>query len=142
MAGSAELTPFFERMRAGPDLPVGESYVAGLREPNGGAISVEITLPADIVERTVLTGTGLSISLAPDGHLVLDADGVDDETLEAASVAGGLGNQTVESLVAGCLDPELLAGDDDAVEDLTLLRAQLVRALAQLDDTLGRLRQT
>ena len=141
MAGNAELTPFFERMRAGPDLPVGESYVAGLRGPNGGAISVEITLPAEIVERTVLTSAGLSISLAPDGRLVLDADGVDDETLEAASVAGGLGNQTVESLVASCLDPELLAGDDDAVEDLTSLRAQLVRALAQLDDTLGRLRQ-
>jgi hypothetical protein len=141
MAGNAELTPFFERMRAGPDLPAGESYVAGLRGPNGGAISVEITLPAEIVERTVLTSAGLSISLAPDGRLVLDADGVDDETLEAASVAGGLGNQTVESLVASCLDPELLAGDDDAVGDLTLLRAQLVRALAQLDDTLGRLRQ-
>jgi hypothetical protein len=142
MAGNAELTPFFERMRAGPDLPVGESYVAGLREPNGGAIRVEITLPAEIVERTVLTGAGLSISLAPDGRLVLDADEVDDETLEAASLAGGLGSQTVESLVASCLDPELLAGDDDAVGDLTLLRAQLVRALAQLDDTLGRLRQT
>jgi hypothetical protein len=123
-------------------MPTGESYVAGLREPNGGAISVEITLPAEIVERTVLTGAGLSISLEPDGRLVLDADGVDDETLEAASVAGGLGNQTVESLVASCLDPELLAGDDDPVGDLKLLRAQLVRALAQLDDTLGRLRQT
>jgi hypothetical protein len=140
MAENAELTPFFERMRAGPDLPVGESYVAGLREPNGGSISVEIKLPAEIVERTVLTGAGLSISLAPDGRLVLDADGVDDDTLEAASAAGGWGDQTVESLVAACVDPELLAGDDEAVDDLTLLRAQLVRALALLDGTLERLR--
>ena len=142
MTGKAELTPFSERVESGPHSPAGERYVAGLREANGGAISVEITLPAEIVERTVLIGAGLSISLAPDGRLVLDADGVDDETLEAASAAGGLGDQTVESLVAACLEPELLAGDDDAVEDLTLLRAQLVRALAQLDDTLGRLRQS
>jgi hypothetical protein len=49
--------------------------------------------------------------------------------------------QTLESLVAGCLDPELLAGEDDAVGDLTSLRAQLVRALAQLDGTLERLKQ-
>jgi hypothetical protein len=49
--------------------------------------------------------------------------------------------QTLESLVAGCLDPELLAGEEDAIGDLTALRAQLVRALAQLDGTLGRLKQ-
>jgi hypothetical protein len=50
-------------------------------------------------------------------------------------------SRTLESLVGACLDPELLAGEDDAVGDLTSLRAQLVRALAQLDRTVARLKQ-
>jgi hypothetical protein len=86
----------------------------------------------------VLAGSGLSISLAPDGRLLLDADGLSDEALEAANKAL---EQSLESLVASCLDPEMLAGEDDAVGDLTSLRAQLVRALAQLDGTIERLRQ-
>jgi hypothetical protein len=133
------LTPYFERLQAAK-FPGEESYVAGLRESKASMISVEISIPAEIVERTVLTAAALSVSIAPDGHLVLDTDAVDDDTLEAASEAGGLSNQTVESLVAACLDPELLAGDDKALSDLTLLRAQLVRALAQVDGTLERLR--
>ena len=61
--------------------------------------------------------------------------------MQAASAAGGLREQTLESLVSSCLDPELLAGEDNAVGDLTGLRGQLVRALAQLDGTLERLKQ-
>jgi hypothetical protein len=61
--------------------------------------------------------------------------------MASANVAGGVREQTLESLVTACLDPELLASEDDAVGDLTLLRAQLVRALAQLDATLERLKQ-
>jgi hypothetical protein len=102
---------------------------------------VEIRLPAELVEQAVLVGSQLSVSLAPDGRLLLDADGLADETLRAASAAGPVRRQTVESLVAACLDPELLAGEDDAVGELTTLREQLVRALAQLDGTLERLKQ-
>ena len=138
--GKAELTPFFKRDRSTDDPVARDGYVAGLREANGAAIGVEITLPAEMVDRAVLTDARLSVSLAPDGHLVLDADGLDDETLEAATAAGGLDRQTLESLVTACLDPELLAGDEDAVAELTALRTQLVRALAQLDRTLDRLK--
>ena len=73
-----------------------DGYVAGLREPNGAAIGVEITLPAELVEQTVLIGSRLSVGLAPDGRLVLDAEGLGDETLQAASAAGGLREQTLE----------------------------------------------
>jgi hypothetical protein len=140
MTGKTELTPFFRRDRSNDDPIAGEGYVAGLREVSGAGINVEITLPAEMVERTVLTDARLSVSLAPDGHLVLDADGLDDETLEAASAAGGLDRQTLESLVADCVDPELLAGEEDAARELTALRGQLVRALAQLDRTLEQLK--
>jgi hypothetical protein len=141
MTQTVELSPFFERAETSRQGFPADGYVAGLREPNGAAVGVEITLPAELVEQTVLIGSRLSVGLAPDGRLVLDAEGLGDETLLTASAAGGLRDQTLESLVANCLDPELLAGEDDAVGELTGLREQLVRALAQLDGTLERLKQ-
>jgi len=141
MTQTIELSPFFERAETSCDGFPADSYVAGFRDPNGATIGVEITLPGELVDHTVLSASRLSVSLAPDGRLVLDAEGLSDETLAAASATGALGRQTLESLVAACLDAELLAGEDDAIGDLTSLRAQLVRALARLDGTLERLKQ-
>jgi len=141
MSESVEVSPFFERGRTSHDGFPAERYVAGLRETSGDGIGVEITLPAEIVQRTVLTGARLSVSLSPEGRLVLDGEGLSDEVLEAASAAGGLRDQTLESLVSGCLNLDLLGGEDDPVGDLTALREQMVRALAQLDATLEELRK-
>ena len=141
MSESVEVSPFFERGRTSHDGFPAERYVAGLRETSGDGIGVEITLPAEIVQRTVLTGARLSVSLSPEGRLVLDGEGLSDEVLEAASAAGGLRDQTLESLVSGCLNLDLLGGEDDPVGDLTALRGQMVRALAQLDATLEELKK-
>ena len=141
MRESVEVSPFFERGETGHDGFPAESYVAGLRETGDDGIGVEITLPAEIVERTVLTGSRLSVSLSPEGRLVLDGDGLSDDVLEAASAAGGLRDQTLESLVSGCLNLDFLGGEDDPVGDLTALRGQMVRALAQLDATLEELKK-
>jgi len=141
MTQTVQLSAFFERSERDRDGFPAESYVAGFRELNGSAISVEIILPADLVEQTVLSNSRLSVGLASDGRLVLDAEGLGGQTMASANVAGGVREQTLESLMTACLDPELLASEDDAVGDLTLLRAQLVRALAQLDATLERLKQ-
>ena len=97
-------------------------------------------MPAEVVDRAVLVRARLSIDLAPDGRLFLDSDDVDDETLEAASAAGGVAGQTLESLITAYLDPELLAGETDALRELTQLRGQLDRALAVLDATLARMK--
>jgi hypothetical protein len=136
MSETVEVSPFFKRGETGHDGFPAESYVAGLRETGGDGIGVEITLPAEIVERTVLSGARLSVSLSPEGRLVLDAEGLSDDVLEAASAAGGLRDQTLETLVSGCLNMDFLGGEDDPVGDLTALRGQMVRALAQLDATL------
>jgi hypothetical protein len=93
------------------------------------------------VDRVVLTSVRLSVSLSPEGRLVLDGEGLSDEVLEAASAAGGLRDQTLESLVSGCLNLDLLGGEDDPIGDLTALREQIVRALAQLDATLEELKK-
>ena len=125
--------------RAGLDAHKVEDVVTGCVSQAGEG--VEVTLPAEIVERTVLTGARLSVSLSPEGRLVLDGEGLSDEVLEAASAAGGVRDQTLESLVSGCLNLDLLGGEDDPVGDLTALRGQMVRALAQLDATLEELRK-
>jgi hypothetical protein len=141
MSDTVEVSPFFERGRTSHEGFPAESYVAGLRETSGDGIGVEITLPAEIVDRTVLIGARLSVGLSPEGRLVLDGDGLSDEVLEAASAAGGLHDQTLEYLVSGCLNLDLLGGEDDPVGDLTALREQMVRVLAQLDATLEELKK-
>ena len=139
MTDNVEVTPFFRRGETSHDDLPSETYVAGFRCAKGTAGGVEVTLPAAIVDRIVLTGAQLSVSLSPEGRLVLDGEGLSDEVLMAASAAGGIHQQTLESLVAGCLNADLLSGEDDPVGDLTALRGQLVRALAQLDATLEEL---
>jgi hypothetical protein len=133
------LSPFFERAEGSTEGFPADSYVAGYREPRGTTNTVEITLPGELVERAVLTDSCLEVSLSPDGRLALYGEGLSDAAVEVASSA--VRRQTLETLVAGSLNPELLAGEDDAIGDLTMLRGQLVRALAQLDDTLERLKQ-
>jgi hypothetical protein len=139
MNETVELSLFFERAGRSTDGFPAESYVAGYREPGSDHVAVEITLPGELVEQAVLTGSCLAVSLSPDGRLTLHADGLGDEVLAAAT--GAVRQQTIESLVADCLDPELLAGEDDALGELTSLRAQLSRALTQLDGTLERLKR-
>jgi hypothetical protein len=139
MTDNVEVTPFFRRGETSHDGFPAETYVAGFRCAKGTAGGVEVTLPAEMVDRIVLNGAQLSVSLSPEGRVVLDGEGLSDDVLMAASTAGGLREQTLESLVAGCLNLHLLGGEDDPVGDLTALRGQLVRALARLDTTLEQL---
>jgi hypothetical protein len=139
MTQTIELTAYFERAQGSRDGLPAEGYVAGFREPSGSRIGAEMQLPAVLVEQAVLAGSRLTISLAPDGRLVLEGDGLADEGLAAG--VEKMPKETLESLVAGCLNPELLAGEDDAIKDLTCLRDQIVRALTLLDGTIERLRR-
>ena len=140
MTKTVEVAAFFERREATIDGIPGVGYVAGVRGIAQSNIDVAITLPADLVERAVLAGARLAVTLSPNGRLVLDSDHVSDEALEA-SASGAARQQTVESLVAECLPMELLQGEDDPIGDLTALRGQLVRALAQVDGTLAQLQR-
>jgi hypothetical protein len=139
MTEHIELVPFFERQDGSLEGFPADSYVAGFRRRDRSS-AVEITLPARMVEHTVLTGARLSLWLCLDGRLVLDGEGLDDESLEAASTAGKLHEQNLTSLVAASLDPELLAAEDSPVAELSSLRTQLANALAQVDGALERLK--
>jgi hypothetical protein len=135
-----DLVPFCERERGTLENFPAERYRAGFRQADGTA-AVEIALPAETVERAVLTGARFSLWLSLDGGLVLDGEGLSDEMLEAAGAAGKLNQQTLGSLVTASLDPEHLAAEDDPVGDLTSLRTQLATALSQVDSALERLKQ-
>ena len=73
MTQTVELSPYFERAETSRKGFPAEGYVAGFREPTGATIGIEIRLPTEMVERAVLAGAQLSVGLAPDGRLVLDA---------------------------------------------------------------------
>lgn len=142
MVTGTEAQPFFEREDDGMKFLPAECYVAGLRASEEDAPTVRVTLPAELVDRAVLTGAQLSVSLsARSGRLILDGDGVDDDTLDAALAAGPMREQTLLTLVEACLNPDHLAMVDDPVEDLTSLRAQLSEALAKVEGALVRLRR-
>ena len=133
------LVPFCERDQGAPEGFPADQYTAGFRQGDG-TNAVEITLPAETVERAVLCGARLSLWLSLDGRLVLDGEGLGDEVLEAASAAGPIGKQTLLSLVAASLDPNYLDGEDDPLNDLKSLRGQLVDALVQVDQAIERLK--
>ncbi|OJU24180.1 MAG: hypothetical protein BGN89_04745 [Alphaproteobacteria bacterium 64-6] len=97
-------------------------------------------LPAEIVDRSVLTGAQLSVWLsAGSGRLILDGKGVDNDTLEAALDAGPMREQTLLTLIEACVDPDHLVMEEDPIGDLTALRGQLVEGLAKVDAALARL---
>jgi hypothetical protein len=142
MMTGTEALPFFEREDDGVKFLPAEYYVAGLRTSEGDAPTVRMTLPAELVDRAVLTGAQLSVSLSSrSGRLILDGDGVDDDTLDAARLAGPMREQTLLTLIEACLDPDHLSMVDDPVGDLTSLRTQLIEALAKVDAGLARLRR-
>lgn len=137
-----EALPFFEREDDGIQYLPAECYLAGLRSSDDDAPAVSMTLPTEIVDRAVLTGAQLSVWLsAASGRLILDGDGVDDDTLDAARLAGPMREQTLLTLIEACLDPDHLPMEDDPVGDLISLKAQLAEALAKVDGALQRLQR-
>jgi hypothetical protein len=137
-----EPRPFFEREDDGATLLPGDRYVAGIRSSDHDTPAVRMILPAEIVDRTVLTGAQLSVWLsAGSGKLILDGQGVDNDTLEAALDAGPMREQTLLTLIGACVDPDHLAMEEDPTGDLTSLRGQLVEALAKVDAALARLQR-
>ena len=132
--------PFFEREDDGTTSLPAERYVAGVRSSDDDSPTVRMILPAEIVDRSVLTGAQLSVWLsAGSGRLILDGKGVDNDTLEAALDAGPMREQTLLTLIEACVDPDHLVMEEDPIGDLTALRGQLVEGLAKVGAALARL---
>lgn len=135
MSGSVEVIPFFERCGEDDRGWSCESYVAGFRTTDGSRAGVEVVLPAELVQHAVLSNCGLLLSMNPDGTFVLHAEGLSNDTLDAASKCS-LAKQSLQSLLNECLQPDLVAMEDDPAADLTALRAQLAEGLVSVDRAL------
>ena len=136
MGNAITLCAYVERADA---MDSSDGYVAGLRNFDGGEIWLKLSLPAEVVECTILKGARLSVMLLPSGRLSLDAEGLSDEALEVAGAEEPFRDLTLEMLVRTCLDPALLKGEDNVPSDLDELRGQLQRALQLVDETRSRL---
>lgn len=106
----------------------GESYVVSLVEPESAGTLAALRLPADIVEPTVLAGTGLQLELRADGRVVAFSDRVEATDLVARSL---------NELVTEALD--LLSPVDDA-DALAELQATLETTLSVVIEARARLR--
>lgn len=140
MGKSVEVIPFFERFGEGEEGWPGDSYVAGLRNADGKAAGVEVLLPAEIVQQAVLSKSGLSLSMNLNGTFALHAEGLSDDSLDAAS-RSGLASQSLESVLRDCLQADLVAMEDDAATELQSLRAELTAGLSLVDRALEQLRK-
>ena len=138
MGKSVEVIPFFERFGEDEGGWPGESYVAGFRKADGSSAGVEVVLPAELVQHAVLSRSGLSLSMNPDGTFALHAEGLSDDALDAAR-KGSLAKQSLEALLSECLQVEQVAMDDDPTPELNSLRAQLATGLSLVDRALERL---
>ena len=138
MGKAMTLCAYIERAEA---TDGSDGYVAGLRSADGGEVWLRLLLPADVVECAVLKSARLSVMLSPCGRLVLDAEGLSEEALEAASADVPLRDLTLEKLVRLCLEPALLKGEDNLPKDLDALHDQLQRALQLVDETRSGLSQ-
>ncbi len=132
MGKAMTLCAYIERAEA---TDGSDGYVAGLRSADGGEVWLWLLLPADVVECAVLKSARLSVMLSPCGRLVLDAEGLSEEALEAASADAPLRDLTLEKLVRLCLEPALLKGEDNLTKDLDALHDQLQRALQLVVET-------
>ena len=138
MGRAMTLCAYIERAEA---TDGSDGYVAGLKSADGGEVWLRLLLPAESVECAVLRSARLSVMLSPCGRLVLDAEGLSEEALEAASADAPLRDLTLEKLVRLCLEPALLKGEDNLPKDLDGLHDQLQRALQLVDETRSGLSQ-
>ena len=136
MGNAITLCAYVERADA---MDGSDGYVAGLRNFDSGEIWLKLSLPAEVVECTILKGARLSVMLLPCGRLAFDAEGLSDEALEVAGAEEPFRDLTLEMLVRTCLDPALLKREDNLPRDLDALRGQLQRALQLVDETRSRL---
>ena len=139
MNRSVEVVPFFELSGKDHEDWSGQSYVAGFRKSDGSPGGVRVVLPAEIVEHAVMVKSQLSLSMNPDGTFVLHADGFSHDALDVASQSF-LAKQSLQSLLNECLQPDMVAMEDDPATDLSSLRAQLATGLALVDRALQELR--
>jgi len=121
--------------------PLGPAaYVTGFEDQDGEPWGMVIPLGPEDVEPVVLSGARFSISMRPDGNLLIEGDGLCDSAIEWISNQGIPAQAAVNELVREALRPDLLAMEDDAPAELRKLRDRLSESLKLVNQALRSLK--
>ena len=128
----------FIRPDSDADPEIGpEQYLAGFEDQEGEPWGLTIPLEPDDVDAAVLGGIAFSISMELDGTLLIEAEGRGDAANEAIVKSGSSARLSLDDVVRAALDSDLMAMEDDPVQDLRTLRGRLAAALKLVDQALG-----
>ncbi len=114
-----------------------EVYKASFQGDESKVEHLALSLPVEAVDPLVLTKAQLSISISTSGVLTIHPEGVSDEILRLLMDANALPTMPLSEAIRRTLNPELLAPDEDAVEDLAKLRQELETALQLTNEALA-----
>jgi hypothetical protein len=134
-----KLEPYFRADAPDASKPLwpGSGYVAGWREPGMEHGPLEVVLPADVVDRVVLQRAQLAVSVLPNGLVVVDVDGLDDEAVDDAWRNGVLCERPISDLVAAAVSLGSLRSTEAPIADMTSLRDELRKALSIVETALS-----
>jgi hypothetical protein len=104
-----------------------------------GNSSRVVAIDAGLVDLEVLRKSRFEIAMRADGTLTLDAMGLPEAVIAKAQAAKLLPETDLVSLVKACLDPRLMALEDDPAAALAQLKARLQTALGLVEDAAKRL---
>lgn len=141
MPKSVVLNSFF-RIDGVGDTTIGpERYIAGFEDREGEPWGTTVPLdPAD-VETTVLGSLSLSVSMQTNGVLFIEAESAGDTANEAIISSSNKAYVPVDVVILSVLAPDHLALEDNAAEELGLLRDRLSQALQVVDDALNSMKK-
>jgi len=135
------LTTFF-RLDDDADPTIGpEQYLAGFEDQDGEPWGLTIPLEPDDVDAAVLSGIAFSISMELNGTLSIEAAGRGDAANEAIVKSGSSARLSLDDVVRAALDSDLMAMEDDPVQELRTLRSRLAAALQLVDRALGEVKK-
>jgi len=132
------LEPFVEPLGADRVIMAPAGYRFGYRNVATGETVCAVEVPAEPVERTVMSQLSLSVTMTADGSigpLPLDRDG--------SALASDIGTiaRPIDDIVAQATSPDGLGLEGPSAADLKSLLARLERSVALVRVTLTRVEQ-
>ncbi|NOJ41058.1 hypothetical protein [Bradyrhizobium australiense] len=130
----SDVVPFAERIRRGEDGLSSSGYRVGYRCAITQAVLIQLEIPAQIVERTVLDQLSVVPRMTPDGMVSADfSEQTDRDIGDLLEVAV----TPISELVARSMASGNLRLEETRTSDLEALRNQLEQSLGTVRDALA-----
>lgn len=129
-----DVVPFAERVRCAEDGLCSSGYRVGYRCATTRAVLIQLEIPAEILERTVLDQLSVVPRMTPDGVVSVDfseQSGRDIDGLLEIAVT------PINELVARSVASDNLRLEETRISDLEALRNGLEQSLCTVQDALA-----